>query len=141
MRRIKKFRWLKGFTLLEVVFAMFVLGVLAIAIMGGYAQSIRSSGFTREATVATNLAQQALEGLKQYELQVPPPPKEMWDSYCATINNDTNNYNTNVDGINYTRTLIRKDVSGLSSNVVCVESSVTLPHWNYSVTLRSYYQR
>lgn len=57
----------KGFSLLELLISMTIIGLLMVAVLRGFGQSIASTGKLRYSTVAMNLARERLEFLKQYE--------------------------------------------------------------------------
>jgi len=56
----KKFKK-PGFTLAEAIIAAAVLGIAVVAIMQAFPSGIKTSSLSRRTTIATNLAQSALE--------------------------------------------------------------------------------
>jgi prepilin-type N-terminal cleavage/methylation domain-containing protein len=57
----------KGFSLIELLIALVLVGVMFVAIMTGLRQSLATTAFVRANTIALNLAKERIEFLKQYE--------------------------------------------------------------------------
>jgi prepilin-type N-terminal cleavage/methylation domain-containing protein len=57
----------QGFSLIEILIALVLVGVLFVAVMNGLRQSLSSTAFVRANTIALNLAKERIEFLKSYE--------------------------------------------------------------------------
>lgn len=57
----------KGLTLLEVVLAMAIVGIIVISVLNSFNQSYKITEETHERSVAINLAKQQLELLKRFD--------------------------------------------------------------------------
>jgi prepilin-type N-terminal cleavage/methylation domain-containing protein len=57
----------QGFSMVELLVAMVLVGTLLVAVMMGFAQAVASTGKVRNHTIALNLAKERLDFLKQYE--------------------------------------------------------------------------
>lgn len=88
----KKWRFNKGeagFTFIEVLVALAVLGIIAAAFMSALAMSSKSAALSHERTAAESLARTEMEYVRnsvydvapwQYQLPTTPPP---WDTSHA----------------------------------------------------------
>jgi prepilin-type N-terminal cleavage/methylation domain-containing protein len=72
----------KGFTLLEILIAMIILAAAGSMIMLAYSQAILSTRLVDEQNMATNLARERIEFLKQYENA--SPPRQWGDTVWTT---------------------------------------------------------
>jgi prepilin-type N-terminal cleavage/methylation domain-containing protein len=57
----------KGFTLIEVVLAIFIIGVALVTLLSMFSLGLRGDVFAREMTAATTLAQEMMEEIKSKE--------------------------------------------------------------------------
>ncbi|HBF39843.1 MAG TPA: hypothetical protein DDW50_21355 [Firmicutes bacterium] len=61
----------KGFTLLEILISMIILAAAGSMIMLAYSQAIVATRLNDEQNIATNLARQQIESLRQFENATP----------------------------------------------------------------------
>ena len=73
----------KGFTLLEILLTMIILAAAGSMIMLDYSQAIVATRLNNEQNVATNLARQQIEYLRQYENAT---PQRVWSDAIWTTN-------------------------------------------------------
>ena len=99
-----------GFTLLEAVFAMTVVGLAAVATLAALAGELRSARRAREALVATALAEQRMETMRLLnpdELRLLPDSVEKgafpapfaayrWEAEAAVVPGETELYGVEV---------------------------------------------
>jgi len=66
----------KGFTAIEVIVALALLGIIAVAFLGGLATASKAIFIADERTTAESLARSQMEYVKscEYKAYVPPPP-------------------------------------------------------------------
>jgi prepilin-type N-terminal cleavage/methylation domain-containing protein len=92
----KRFRWLKrqresGFTLIEAVIALAILGVIAAGIALGLISAIKGVSFTDSRETAKNVAETQMEYVKAskyssaYSLYTPSPLPSYWNQYVTNI--------------------------------------------------------
>jgi prepilin-type N-terminal cleavage/methylation domain-containing protein len=86
----------QGFSMVELLIAMVLIGVLFVAVMTGFSQALVSTGKLRSETVAMNLAKQRLEFLKQYDNKGINRDATQWTEPTSpkTINGITYNITT-----------------------------------------------
>jgi Tfp pilus assembly protein PilV len=125
-----------GFSLIEVVVAMFILTTIGLAIMAGYTNSIRSTKLIKQHTYAVNLARQAIESLKQFE------EKDLnnvgWDAEIARINSALSGVEPETK-VNYTIRAQRFNLPPVNGKdlLVGVRVIVTWPNTSTNVTFES----
>lgn len=66
----------KGFSLIEVVFAVALLAVLALGLLALFINGLKLSTQNREATKSAKVAQQLLENLRDRSLEFPKTPQD-----------------------------------------------------------------
>jgi prepilin-type N-terminal cleavage/methylation domain-containing protein len=92
----KRLRWLKeqrefGFTLIETVIALAILGIIAAAIALGLNSAIKGVAFTDSRETAKNIAETQMEHVKaskystSYSLYTPSPLPAYWNQYVTNI--------------------------------------------------------
>lgn len=115
----------RGFTLIEVIIAMFILTVALLSLVSVTIMVIKGNSFSKEMTTATTLARDKLEQIKNM-------------SYITVTSGTTSDYK-NLDstdgtaGAFYTRTLVVTD-STPAANMKTITVTVS---WNWGVMPRS----
>lgn len=77
-----------GFTLIEVLCALGILGMIAIGLFSALGTSLKTTGIADERATAKNLAESQMEYVKQLEWSNEYPPAEIpleYSGYEATI--------------------------------------------------------
>jgi prepilin-type N-terminal cleavage/methylation domain-containing protein len=90
LRQIKKSE--KGFTLIEVMIALLILGIIVIGTTGGLTQAAKTAYYTNCREQAKNVAETQMEyvrnspySLTSYTPYTPPSPPSYWGNYISTI--------------------------------------------------------
>ena len=63
----------KGFTLIEIVLAIFIIGVALVTLLSMFSMGLKGDVFAREMTIASTLAQELMEEIKSQEFEEPRP--------------------------------------------------------------------
>ena len=92
----------KGFTLIEIVLAIFIIGVALVTLLSMFSLGLKGDVFAREMTVATNLAQEIMEEIKSKEFEEPEdtvefgpetPEPAVTTANDRTLYDDVDDYN------------------------------------------------
>jgi prepilin-type N-terminal cleavage/methylation domain-containing protein len=82
----------KGFTLLEVMISLLILGIIAAGLIGGLAQAAKTAYYTNSREQAKNIAESQMEYVKNrpysltsYAPYTPSSPPDYWSRYTSTI--------------------------------------------------------
>jgi prepilin-type N-terminal cleavage/methylation domain-containing protein len=142
-----------GFSMIELLIALILVGVLFVAIMAGLRQSLSTTAFVRANTIALNLAKERIEFLKQYEGNASETRSSTstWlgspNPYTVTRNNvnfyvSTTILNSNLPStatINTTNPIDASlfDIQTDTSNVIPIKVSVTWPGATKPVVLET----
>jgi len=73
-----------GFTLLEVVLAMLIIGIISIPVLGLFSGSRQRYGRSTESTIAVNLAQQKMEEIVGEDLDTYEENPTIWMEFEDT---------------------------------------------------------
>lgn len=127
--RIRKLRNRSGFTLIEVMIAVFVLAVVLVGLISVTIMIIKGNDFSRRVTTATTLAKDKIEDIKR-------------QSYAATAAGTTTDYwnadsSSGSSGAYFTRTTtVSANTPAANMKTVVVVVSWT---WigTHNVTLRT----
>jgi prepilin-type N-terminal cleavage/methylation domain-containing protein len=78
----------KGFTLLEVLISLLILGIISVGTLGGLTQAARTNYYTNTRETAKNIAETEMEYVKNnpysltvYPIYTPSPKPAYWDRY------------------------------------------------------------
>jgi prepilin-type N-terminal cleavage/methylation domain-containing protein len=133
----------QGFSMVELLIAMVLVGTLLVAAMTGFAQAVASTGKVRNHTIALNLAKERLEFLKQYEQNsTNNRDSNVWttnSSYSKTYNNVE--YRIDTSKIDNTELQTPYDDSAATKYVIPIRVTV---NWsekgkNHSVSLETFF--
>jgi prepilin-type N-terminal cleavage/methylation domain-containing protein len=85
----------QGFSMIELLIALVLIGVMFVAVMTGFRTAVVSTGKIRSENIALNLAKERIEFLKQYENT--SPSASVWTgSYSKTANGLTFNVSSAI---------------------------------------------
>lgn len=124
---LNKYKFDNGFSLIEVLVAMMIVGVLLVGILKGFGGSLRSTSLVRNQITAANLANERLQFLKIYELN----PLYNYDSNIwltgspQTVNQ--NNITYTITTTKYEYGTYGSSSSGKDNTVIPIQVKVT---WN-----------